>query len=147
MIRAATIVLGLLFGFFLSRGRATDYDAIFGMFRLQDAHLPLLMASAIATAAAGLLLLERARITTLAGTPLKLERKPLHAGTVVGGLVFGVGWGVTGQCPGTALGQLGEGKWLAAVTLFGMLLGTWLYGAMEPGLAPLQRPRPAAART
>lgn len=143
MIRAATLVVGFAFGFFLSRGRATDYDAITGMFRLRDAHLPLLMATAIATAAIGLALLRRFGAHALDGRPIALERKPLHSGTVVGGLIFGVGWGVTGQCPGTALGQVGEGKLLALVTVGGMLLGTWLYGVLEPRLGGLVRPRAA----
>ena len=143
MIRAGTLLCGLVFGFLLSRGRATDYDAIAGMFRLKDPHLPLLMMTAIATAALGLWLLRRYQVKSLAGTPVKLDAKPLHRGTVVGGLIFGIGWGITGQCPGTALGQLGEGKTLALVTVAGMLAGTWLYGLCEQPLGFLQR-RPSA---
>lgn len=141
MIRAATLLLGLAFGFLLSRGRATDYDAIAGMFRFKDAHLPLLMCTAIAVAGVGLWLLRRFQVRALDGRPVKLDIKPLHAGVVIGGLIFGVGWGLAGQCPGTALGQLGEGKWLAGVTVAGMLVGTWLYAVLEPTLAPLQKPR------
>jgi uncharacterized membrane protein YedE/YeeE len=143
VIRAATLALGLAFGFLLSRGRASDYDAIVAMFRLRDPHLALLMATAIVTAAAGLAALRRFGARTLDGRLLALECKPLHLGTVVGGAIFGVGWGLSGQCPGTALAQIGEGKLLAVVTVLGMLAGTWAYGALADRLAFLTRPREA----
>lgn len=127
MIRLSTVALGGLFGFFLSRGRATDYDAIAGMFRLRDPHLALLMIAAIGTAAIGLALLKARRVHSLAGPPVAFKKKPLGWGNVAGGAVFGIGWGLGGQCPGTSIGQLGEGKWLAAITVVGLGLGTWLY--------------------
>lgn len=114
------LFFGALFGFLLSRARATDYTAIVGMFRLTDLHLMGVMAVAIATAALGLALLRRT-------SGVKLATKPVCAGIFFGGLVFGVGWALCGACPGTALAQLGEGKLYALATIGGILAGTWWF--------------------
>lgn len=145
MIRVATLGIGALFGFVLSRGRATDYDAITGMFRFKDPHVALLMASAIGVAMLGLWLLRRSGAKALDGQPVALPQKPMHLGVVVGGAIFGIGWGITGQCPGTAVGQIGEGKVMALLTVGGMLVGTWLYALAAPKLAFLTRRAPPNA--
>jgi hypothetical protein len=85
------VLSGALFGFLLSRARATDYDAIAGMFLFRDLHLMGVMGSAIGTAALGFLLLRRGGWTSPDFKP-----KLLHAGVVAGGLLFGVGWALSG---------------------------------------------------
>ncbi len=128
----AFLLFGTLFGFFLSRVGATDPDAIFGMFRLTDLQLFGVIGVAIALAAPGLILLRR----TAAPAPAIKARKP---GNLVGGLIFGAGWALSGACPGTVLAQIGEGRLMALCTLAGVLLGTALhlrYGAaLEAWLA------------
>ena len=55
-------------------------------------------------------------------------RKPLRpARNILGGVVFGAGWALTGTCPGTGLAQIGEGQTLAVFTVAGMVLGAWAY--------------------
>ncbi len=117
---------GALFGFLLSQARATDYAAIHGMFKLTDLHLFGVIGVAIATAAAGLALLRRGASTALNGERINVSPKPYHKAVFAGGLVFGVGWALSGACPGTALAQLGEGKLYALATVSGVVLGTWL---------------------
>jgi hypothetical protein len=93
-MRAILYVLsGALFGFLLRQARATDYDAIVGMFLFRDLHLMGVMGTAIGTAAVGLLLLRRR-----AGLAASSDFKPkaLNAGVVGGSLVFGVGWALSG---------------------------------------------------
>jgi uncharacterized membrane protein YedE/YeeE len=51
----------------------------------------------------------------------------VHRGNVFGGLLFGLGWGLSGSCPGTALVQLGSGQVIAAFTIAGIVLGNWLF--------------------
>ncbi len=119
---------GLLFGFFLTRAGATDGDAIVGMFLLDDLHLAGVMGVAIGVAAVGLRVLRRA------GLVEAVAPKPMKPGLVVGGLLFGAGWALTGTCPGTGLAQLGEGRLLALFTVGGMLLGTALYGRLGAGI-------------
>ncbi len=120
------IAFGMAFGFILSRAGATSYDAIAGMFLLEDFHLVGVIGVAIATAALGFALLRRARVRSLRGEALALQVKPVQPGLVAGGLVFGVGWALAGSCPGTALAQVGEGHLAGAFTVAGILLGAWL---------------------
>ena len=126
MKRLVFVAFGALFGFLLSRARATDFDAIQGMFRLTDLHLFGVIGVAIATAALGLALLRSAGARALLGGEIRLARKSMQRGLFVGGLVFGAGWALAGACPGTALAQLGEGKLYALATTAGIAAGTWL---------------------
>lgn len=121
MKNAKFLLFGAAFGFLLSRARATDFDAILGMFRLTDLHLFGVIGVAIATAAAGLALL---RAT---GLSAPIAHKPMSRSVFTGGLVFGVGWALCGTCPGTAVAQIGEGKLYALATVLGILAGTWTW--------------------
>jgi uncharacterized membrane protein YedE/YeeE len=122
----AFLASGAAFGFLLSMARATDAAAIVGMFRLTDLHLFGVIGSAIATAALGIALLKRSGARTADGQSISLQPKPYHRAVLAGGVIFGVGWGISATCPGTALAQLGEGKLYAVPTILGILLGTWL---------------------
>jgi hypothetical protein len=126
------VTAGAVFGFLLSRGRATDYEAILGMFRLTDLHLFGVIGVAVATAAIGLAWLRRSRARMLGGGPITLEQKPYHKAVFGGGIVFGIGWALSGACPGTALAQLGEGKLYALATVSGIITGTWLRQRVKP---------------
>jgi uncharacterized membrane protein YedE/YeeE len=121
----AFVVSGAVFGFLLSLGRATDAAAIVGMFKLTDLHLFGVIGVAIATADVGIALLRRTHARAADGSTIKLEPKPYRSGVLVGGIVFGLGWGLSAACPGTALAQLGEGKLYALATIAGILGGTW----------------------
>jgi hypothetical protein len=111
---------GALFGVLLSRARATDYDAITGMFLLRDLHLMGVIGVAVVTAALGMAVL-RAR-----GRAQGIQPKPYHRLVFAGGLIVGIGWALSGACPGTALAQIGEGKLYALATVLGLVAGTWL---------------------
>jgi len=119
-------IFGVVFGFILSRVGASSYDAIAGMFLLQDLHLVGVIGVAIATSAVGFALMRRAGVRSRSGAPLALQTKPVQPGLVVGGLLFGVGWALTGTCPGTSLAQIGEGRLAGLFTFAGILLGAWL---------------------
>jgi uncharacterized membrane protein YedE/YeeE len=118
--------LGALFGFILSRSGATDYDAIAGMFRLTDLHLFGVIGVAVAVSAVGFVVARRSGMKALSGEPLALTKKPMTRGLAAGALLFGVGWAVSGTCPGTALAQIGEGRLAGVVTFSGILFGAWL---------------------
>lgn len=122
--------LGALFGFLLSRGGATTYDYYAELFLFQD--LQLLWVIAVAAAVGALLLRLLGRFETRAlvsGERIEFRGKPMKRGLVAGSLLLGVGWGLAAACPGTVLAMLGEGKLSALFTIFGITLGTWLYGA------------------
>jgi uncharacterized membrane protein YedE/YeeE len=140
--RVVFVAFGALFGFLLSRARASEYEAIRGMFLLADLHLFGVIGVAVATAAIGLQLIKRSAARSLDGQPIRLACKPFSKLALAGGLIFGAGWALAGTCPGTALTQLGEGKLYALATVAGILLGTWLHELGERSLRPRVDPAP-----
>ena len=142
------LVLGTLFGFALSRSGAADYDYIQGMFLFERFQLYGILATGVLLTAPGLWLIKR-RARTLSGTPIEIELKPMNRGTIAGSLLFGVGWSLTGMCPGPILVNIGEGKVYALAALAGAVAGAALFGSlyerMQPlfGLPPLKKPATA----
>jgi len=124
------LLIGAFFGFALSRSGASDYDYIHLMFTGENFKLAFLMGTAIIVGALGMIVLKVSGNKDIRGEAIEINRKPLNKNTVIGGMLFGVGWAVSGACPGTVLAQIGEGKVLGAVTFLGMLFGTYLYARM-----------------
>jgi uncharacterized protein len=121
--------LGTLFGFVLSRSGAADYDFVQGMFLFERFQLYGIIGTAVALTAPGLWLIRRYGRTAL-GRPIAIELKPLHRGNAVGGLLFGIGWSLTGMCPGPILVNVGEGKIYALAALAGSLVGAGTFGVL-----------------
>ena len=130
------LFLGTVFGFILSRSGAADYDFIQGMFLFTEFQLYGILAVGVGLTAPGIWLIKR-RGRTLSGRPVSIELKALHRGNVTGGLIFGVGWSLTGMCPGPILVNIGEGKVYAVAALAGALVGAGLLGSFYPAI---QRP-------
>lgn len=119
------LLFGLVFGFLLSRVGATEFDAIASMFLLTDLHLMGVIGVAVAVAGIGLAVFRRRAAAGFEAPTI--EPKPVKPGLVVGAMLFGAGWALTGTCPGTGLAQLGEGRWIALFTVTGILGGSGLY--------------------
>jgi hypothetical protein len=140
MQNAPFFLLATAFGFVLSRSGAADYGFIQKMFLFQDIQLYGIIGTAVVVVAPGLVLLERYG-KTVSGDPIVIKPKPFHRGNVVGGALFGIGWSMTGMCPGPILVNVGEGKLYALAALAGTLLGAYALGAIYPRLqAPLKLP-------
>ncbi len=128
------LFFGILFGFFLSRVGATDYKKIEEMFLLKDLHLMFVIGSAIVVGIIGIQIIKRLKLKTITGKEIEMKPKDRHMGNIIGGLVFGIGWALTGSCPGTIITQLGEGKLAALFTFLGLVAGTYLFGVFYPKL-------------
>lgn len=136
MKRAMFLALGAVFGFTLSRSGAADFGFIQGMFLLTNLQLYGILAAGVGFTAPGLWLLQRYG-RTATGERIRFTVKTAHAGNLVGGAMFGVGWAMTGMCPGPIFVNLGEGKLYAIPALAGALFGAWLFGATR---ARIERP-------
>ena len=122
------LVTGILFGFFLQKAQVIRYDRQLGALRLLDMTIVKFMLSSILVGMAGVYLLKDLGLA-------KLSIKPtILGGNILGGLIFGVGWGLLGYCPGTAAGALGEGRWDAFWGILGMLAGAALFAEAYPAL-------------
>ncbi len=73
-------------------------------------------------------------VRSVGGAPIRYVPKPFHTGVVIGGMMFGAGWAITGACPGPIYAQIGAGEWRAIFTLVGALLGTFAYAYLKPSL-------------
>jgi uncharacterized protein len=111
-------VVGLALGFSLSWMGFADFREVHNMFTFSDLRLLFTFFAGVALTGLGFLVVARGQ---------KLMPKPIHKGTILGGILFGVGWAVTGACPGAALVQLGEGQLPALITITGIVIGTLLY--------------------
>jgi uncharacterized membrane protein YedE/YeeE len=127
------LAFGTIFGFVLSRSGATDYNYIQRMFLFDSFQLYGIIGTAVVLTAPGLWLIKRYG-RTAAGRPITIDRKPMHRGTFTGGVLFGIGWSITGMCPGPILVNIGEGKLYAFAALAGALTGAALFGVLHPRL-------------
>jgi hypothetical protein len=95
-VNLASLVLGCVFGFLLSRAGVTDYERMMALFRFQDFHVAGVMGVGIGVSALGLAWLARSRKEALLGCPLELSPKPGKPRLFLLSLVFGAGWALTG---------------------------------------------------
>lgn len=117
---------GIMFGFFLQKGEVLRYDRQLGALRLRDMTIIKFMLTTVLVAMVGTYLLKDLGLIKLSIKATSL------GGNIIGGLLFGLGWGLLGYCPGTSAGALGEGRWDALWGIFGMLLGGALYAEAYP---------------
>ena len=112
---------GVVFGFLLQRAHVLRYDKQLGALRLQDMTIVKFMLSHILVAMIGMYLL-----SDLGLAKLSIKTTALGA-NILGGLIFGLGWGLLGYCPGTSLGAVGEGRTDALFGILGMLVGAAVF--------------------
>lgn len=114
--------IGFVFGYALQRTGITKYPRVMGMLLLKDFKILKFMLTAVISSMIGFHLLGDLNI-------LEVIPKNLDWGKVVGGLIFGLGMGILGYCPGTLTVRIGEGKKEAILAFFSMAMGMVIYGA------------------
>ena len=134
MRKLTALLAGLLFGFGLLLAGMANPAKVLGFLDLAgawDPSLALVMAAAVATAVLPFTW-ARKHERSLLDAPMQLpQNKQLDRRLIGGGLLFGVGWGIAGICPGPALAILLSGHWQAIVFVLAMLAGMWLFSALE----------------
>ena len=125
---------GILFGIVLTKSEVISWFRIQEMFRLQSFHMFGVIGSAIAVGALSVFIIKKKGIKTIYGEEIDLQSKPFNKGQIIGGLLFGFGWAMTGACPGPLFAQIGTGVSVISVSLLSAIFGTWMYGILREKL-------------
>ncbi len=127
-------VTGILFGILLVKAEVISWFRIQEMFRLQSFHMYGVIGSAVAVGMLSVWIIKKKKIKTIYGEPIEFVTKQLNKGNIIGGLLFGFGWAITGACPGPLFAQIGTGATVTFITLLSAVAGTWVYGYLREKL-------------
>ena len=128
------LFVGILFGIVLVKSEVISWFRIQEMFRLESFHMYGVIGSAVITGMISILLIKKFKIKTIYGEKIKLYPKKFNKGQIYGGLIFGLGWALTGACPGPLFATIGTGALVISVTLLSAIAGTWTYGYLRERL-------------
>jgi len=127
-------IIGTLFGVILIKSEVVSWFRIQEMFHFQSFHMYGIMMSAMAVGMTSVFLIKKFNIKTVHGEKIIIEPKPSSKGNVYGGLIFGLGWAMTGACPGPLYALAGGGVHVIIIALFSAVLGTFTYGILKEKL-------------
>lgn len=128
------LLLGIFFGWVLTKGEAISWYRIQEMFRFESFHMFGIFMTAIPVGAVALLIIRKLSLKTLEGEAVEMPKKEYHHGVIIGSLIFGFGWALTGACPGPLYAQIGAGFFVTIVTLGAAILGTYAYAWLQRSL-------------
>ena len=128
------LLIGTLFGLVLVKSEVGSWFRIQKMFRFEEAHMYLTIASAVVVGAIAVYLIKKFQLKTVKHQEIEFETKPFQKGMIMGGIIFGMGWAITGACPGPIYAQIGSGEYAAIVTLVTALAGAYAYAILQPRL-------------
>ena len=119
---------GILFGFGLAWGGMAKPEIVLSFLQLKDYGLVLLMGSATAMTFVAINIVPRFMEKPILGGEFKPRTRVLSRNTILGAIIFGVGWGLSGQCPGSALSSLGVGNYPIIIGMISMFVGAYVMG-------------------
>lgn len=128
------LLIGSLFGLILTKTEAVSWYRIQEMFHFESFHMYGIIGSAVVVGLISVLLIRIFKIKSLGGEDIVIPDKTFNKGSIIGGTIFGMGWALSGACPGPLYALAGAGYpaiWLAIASA---LFGTWLYSYLRPKL-------------
>ena len=128
------LLLGTLFGIILTKTEAISWFRIQEMFRFQSFHMYGIILSAVITGIISIQLIKRRRLHSVGGEPIVIPDKKFSRGLWIGGILFGMGWALTGACPGPLFAQVGMGITVMLIAILSATFGTWVYSYFRPKL-------------
>jgi uncharacterized membrane protein YedE/YeeE len=128
------LIVGIIFGIIFVKAEIISWYRIQEMFKLLSFHMYGVIGSAVIVGLISVLIIKKFNIKTLNGEKIVFTDKIFNKGQIFGGLIFGLGWGITGACPGPLFAQIGSGVTVIFVTLLSAIAGTWVYGKYKDKL-------------
>ncbi len=128
------LALGVLFGIVFVKAEVVSWYRIQEMFRLHSFHMYGVIGSAVVVGMLSVWAIKHFKVKTAQNEKVVFHEKKFHWGNIIGALIFGLGWALTGACPGPLFAQIGSGFVVVAVTLLSAIGGTWVYGLLRDRL-------------
>jgi uncharacterized protein len=128
------LVIGMMFGIVFVKAEIISWYRIQEMFRLQSFYMYGVIGTAVIVGIISVWVIKRFRIKTIQGEHVVFIGKQFQWGNVIGGTIFGLGWAITGACPGPLFAQIGSGFLVVIVTLLSAVAGAWVYGLLQKRL-------------
>ena len=128
------LAVGIVFGIVFVKAEIISWFRIQEMFRLQSFHMYGVIGTAVVVGAISVFLIKKFKVKTIHGEEITFTNKKFNKGQIYGGLIFGLGWAVTGACPGPLFAQLGTGVIAISVVILSSIAGTWVYGKFREQL-------------
>ncbi len=129
------LLVGIFFGIVLVKSEAVSWYRIYEMFKFESFHMYGIIGSAVVT---GILLLQLAKILKLKnieGTQVNVPKKDMGLTRyIVGGSIFGLGWALSGACPGPMYILVGTGVFSMFIVIAAAIFGTYIYGVLKDKL-------------
>lgn len=127
--------IGILFGIIMFKSEAASWFRIYEMFQFQSFHMYGIIGSALFLGILGTQAIKRYQLKSFFGKTILIEEKEFGVKRyVIGGAIFGLGWALTGACPGPMFVLIGAGAYPILVVIFAAAIGTWVYGLMRDKL-------------
>ena len=130
------LLVGIYFGIIFTKSEVISWYRIQEMFRFQAFHMYGIIGSAIAVAAISVQIIKRKGIRAMDGSEINIPPKVMGSGTRywLGGTFFGLGWALTGACPGPMFALVGNGALVMLIAILSAVAGTYTYGVLRPKL-------------
>ena len=128
-------IVGIVFGIVLTKAEAVSWYRIYEMFMFQSFHMYGIIGTAVFVGVTGIYLIKKKDIQGFKGAEIDIQDKDFsYSRYIIGGTMFGLGWGLVGSCPGPIFILLGTGTYAVVVVFVGALLGTYIYGLLKDNL-------------
>jgi uncharacterized membrane protein YedE/YeeE len=128
------LVVGAIFGIVFVKAEIISWFRIQEMFRFESFHMYGVIGTAVVVGMISVQIIKARKAKSMEGEEIVIHDKEFNKGQIYGGLIFGLGWAITGACPGPLFAQLGFGAAAISVTIFMAIVGTWVYGKLREKL-------------
>lgn len=129
------ILAGILFGIVMSKSEAISWYRIQEMFRFQSFHMYGIIGTAVVLGILAVWIIKKFKLRDFQGNPIVFHPKEKSVPRyLIGGTIFGLGWALTGACPGPMFVNIGYNYWPILIAIAGGLAGTYLYGVLKERL-------------
>jgi uncharacterized protein len=128
------LIVGIAFGIVFVKAEIISWFRIQEMFHFQSFFMYGVIGTAVCVGMLSVFLIKKFNVKTLSGDPITFEDKTFNKGQIYGGLLFGIGWAITGACPGPLFAQIGSGFFVVFITFLSAIFGTWCYGYFQDKL-------------